>query len=296
MLETEGESLGKDNTGQLRARQWFYSIPAGVWTMKLPNDEPLPAYAKTVYCYLWSRASKTATAFPGVRRIADECSISARSAQYAIRDLETAGLLVVTERFQGGRQTTNLYTLETPEDALLRRGAPGAPGEGAHDAGEGCTSCAHGGAGGAPKLDPEELSSVNYNKGGTANESPVAEADAAVVVLDAYKGTGQKDLSLSEASKWCQIHGKEAVLAKIEMLVNELKAGHRINRPKGWLAQALRHNWQPGKDRAATRARREAERTQKVLDDARRAESRRADPSTVRTALDAARAALGLSR
>ena len=68
--------MGKDSNAALRARQWFYAIPAGIWSATLPDGEPLPALAKTVYCYLWSRASKEATAFPGIKRIASECSIS----------------------------------------------------------------------------------------------------------------------------------------------------------------------------------------------------------------------------
>lgn len=281
----EGDSMGTAN--QLSVRRWYYSIPAGIWTMTGRGGEPLACYAKTVYCYLWSRAGKDATAFPSLNRIAADCSISRRTAQYAIRELEEAGLLRVEERFRNGRQTTNLYCLEAPEDALLTRGAPDARADDARPAREGCTSCTLEDAPDAPELDPHDPDPQNNNS------APKDDSDRVVVVLNAYKGIAS-DLTISEASKWIQIYGIEKVSEKIQLLQDQIKEGHRIRRPKGWLAKALKDDWAATEDREESERRNCHVRTRQIIKAAVEAESRRADAETVGYHIKSAKAALGL--
>lgn len=82
-------------------------------------------------------------AFPSVRLVAEECCVSERAVQYAMRQLAAAGM--VESRPRAGRTTVYSLPIEgctpcTPAtDAPLQE----VRGRGARGAGEGCTPCTH---------------------------------------------------------------------------------------------------------------------------------------------------------
>ena len=82
-----------------------------VYSLELTQRATLVAF------YLVNRADSEGTCFPGVKTIAKECNISARTVQRALNDLEGVGFLVRESRFhvQGG-QRSNLYYLQTFEE------------------------------------------------------------------------------------------------------------------------------------------------------------------------------------
>jgi len=68
--------------------------------------------ATLVVFYLINRANKELTCFPGVKTIAKDCNMSARTVQRAINDLIDAGYVKKDYRFrENGGQSSNLYTL-----------------------------------------------------------------------------------------------------------------------------------------------------------------------------------------
>lgn len=72
--------------------------------------------AKIVYLYLRRCADTDGRAFPSVSNIAWACSLSERSAQMALRELEDAGgIQTVTRKRMNGSQTSSLYYAEIPE-------------------------------------------------------------------------------------------------------------------------------------------------------------------------------------
>lgn len=258
-------------TPLIKTRYSFFTVPSNIWQVTYPDGSPLKMVAKAVYVYLWSRASREAKAFPSVPTIAKEITASTRAVQYAIRDLEALGLLEAEERFQDGRQTSNLYTLNIPDDArrlVSGRGAPGAPG--------GCKGCTDGGAQGAGEQDPQELDPSNNN--------------SSVVVVEQYeKGTRLSDLSISTASKWIQAYGQENVTAKLRMLTDLIAAGRRIKSPQAWLAKALKEDWQPAADRDQARRESEDAKSRRIIEEAKAAESRAKDPAFRRQSATALR-------
>ncbi len=74
----------------------------------------LPHRAVSVYMYLRDRADKDGRCYPSVRTIASDLSISPRTVQRAVRDLEKAGMVRCEERVRvnGGRSST-IYNLST---------------------------------------------------------------------------------------------------------------------------------------------------------------------------------------
>lgn len=72
--------------------------------------------ATLVVFYLINRANNEFTCFPGIKTIARECNMSARTVQRALGDLEEVGLVKKESRFheQGG-QRSNMYYLQDPQ-------------------------------------------------------------------------------------------------------------------------------------------------------------------------------------
>ena len=60
---------------------------------KLYDRDELPSRAKLVYIYLYDRCDKERKAWPSVKTIAKELSISDKTVRRAIKDLEKAGLI-----------------------------------------------------------------------------------------------------------------------------------------------------------------------------------------------------------
>ena len=72
----------------------------------------LPHRAVTVYMYLKNRAGKDKSCFPAIRTIAGDLSLSKRTVERALADLEKAGFLLREHRFrQLGGKSSNLYRL-----------------------------------------------------------------------------------------------------------------------------------------------------------------------------------------
>ncbi len=60
---------------------------------KLYRNDELPQRAKLVYIYLYDRRDVVGKAWPSVKRIAKDLSISEKTARRAIQDLIKAGLI-----------------------------------------------------------------------------------------------------------------------------------------------------------------------------------------------------------
>jgi DNA-binding MarR family transcriptional regulator len=78
------------------------------------NDE-LSAKAKSVYMALANRANyKTLKCFPGLKKIAKDCSLSISTVQRALRELLVHGLIRKIAAYRDdGSQTSNIYELIT---------------------------------------------------------------------------------------------------------------------------------------------------------------------------------------
>lgn len=75
------------------------------------RDEP-PSRAKLVYIYLYDRCDKERKAWPSVKTIAKELSISDKTVRRAIKDLEKAGLIRKEyAKRKNGSFTSNRYFL-----------------------------------------------------------------------------------------------------------------------------------------------------------------------------------------
>lgn len=74
--------------------------------------------AIVVYFVLARHAGKDADTWPSVQLISDTTGVSRRSVQRALRVLEVAGLIAITECIDAGtdRQTSSIYTLLTPTE------------------------------------------------------------------------------------------------------------------------------------------------------------------------------------
>lgn len=78
----------------------------------LYDYDELPSRAKLVYIYLHDRCDKNKMAWPGVKTIARDLSISDRTVRRAVKDLEEAGL--VRKEYmkrKNGSFTSNRYFL-----------------------------------------------------------------------------------------------------------------------------------------------------------------------------------------
>lgn len=79
---------------------------------KLNDRDELPSRAKLVYIYLYDRCDKERKAWPSVKTIAKELSISDKTVRRAIKDLEKAGLIRKEyAKRKNGSFTSNRYFL-----------------------------------------------------------------------------------------------------------------------------------------------------------------------------------------
>ena len=79
---------------------------------KLYRNDELPHRAKLVYIYLYDRRDAVGKAWPSVKRIAKDLSISEKTARRAIQDLEKAGLIRKEYAYRpNGSHTSNRYYL-----------------------------------------------------------------------------------------------------------------------------------------------------------------------------------------
>ena len=79
---------------------------------KLYQNGELPNRAKLVYLYLHDRCDNEQKAWPGIRRMAMDLSLSRSTVKRAIRDLEKAGLIRKESHFrENGSATSNRYFL-----------------------------------------------------------------------------------------------------------------------------------------------------------------------------------------
>lgn len=73
----------------------------------------LPHRAKTVYMYLKDRCNKDNQCYPSIGTIASELSLSRRTVERAIADLERMGLLEKEQRWrENGGRSSLLFTLK----------------------------------------------------------------------------------------------------------------------------------------------------------------------------------------
>ena len=79
---------------------------------KLYRNTDLPHRAKLVYIYLFDRQDKEHKAWPSVRRIACDLSLSEKTVRRAVKDLERAGLIRKEYAYRdNGSFTINRYYL-----------------------------------------------------------------------------------------------------------------------------------------------------------------------------------------
>ncbi len=72
----------------------------------------IPHRAKVVYIYLYDRMDKEKKAWPGIKTIADDLSISRSTVKRAIKDLEKLGLIRKESHYrENGSATSNRYYL-----------------------------------------------------------------------------------------------------------------------------------------------------------------------------------------
>ena len=72
--------------------------------------------AMLVILYLINRADKKMTCFPSINRIAIDCSISERTVQRALNDLEESGFLSRESRYhEMGGQRSNIFQIKVPD-------------------------------------------------------------------------------------------------------------------------------------------------------------------------------------
>ena len=79
---------------------------------KLYEGDELPQRAKLVYIYLHDRCDKEKKAWPSIKRIAKDLSMSDKTVRRAIKDLEKAGLVRKEYAYRkNGSCTSNRYFL-----------------------------------------------------------------------------------------------------------------------------------------------------------------------------------------
>lgn len=79
---------------------------------KLYSRDKLPSRAKLVYIYLYDRCDKEKKAWPSVKTIAKELSISVNTVRRAIKDLEKADLVRKEYKMRkNGSFSSNRYYL-----------------------------------------------------------------------------------------------------------------------------------------------------------------------------------------
>lgn len=79
---------------------------------KLYRNDKLPQRAKLVYLYLYDRRDSERKAWPSVKRMATDLSISEKTVRRAVQDLARAGLLRKEYAYRSnGSHTSNRYFL-----------------------------------------------------------------------------------------------------------------------------------------------------------------------------------------
>lgn len=79
---------------------------------KIYENDELPQRAKLVYLYLYDRRDSERKAWPSVKRMATDLSISEKTVRRAVQDLEQAGLLQKEFAYrENGSHTSNRYFL-----------------------------------------------------------------------------------------------------------------------------------------------------------------------------------------
>ena len=79
---------------------------------KLYECEEISQRAKLVYIYLYDRCDKEKKAWPSIKRIAKDLSMSDKTVRRAIKDLEKAGLVRKEYAYRkNGSCTSNRYFL-----------------------------------------------------------------------------------------------------------------------------------------------------------------------------------------
>lgn len=79
---------------------------------KIYENDELPQRAKLVYLYLYDRRDSERKAWPSVKRMATDLSISEKTVRRAVQDLEQAGLLRKEYAYRSnGSHTSNRYYL-----------------------------------------------------------------------------------------------------------------------------------------------------------------------------------------
>lgn len=79
---------------------------------KLYENGELPYRAKLVYLYLFDRMDKEKKAWPGIKTIAQDLSLSRSTVKRAIKDLEKAALIRKEPHYRkNGSATSNRYYL-----------------------------------------------------------------------------------------------------------------------------------------------------------------------------------------
>jgi DNA-binding MarR family transcriptional regulator len=77
------------------------------------NDENLAHRAKLVYLYLYDRTGSNGVAWPSIRRIAADTSLSVSTVKRALSDLIKAGYVKKESAYRenGGRTSNRYYVL-----------------------------------------------------------------------------------------------------------------------------------------------------------------------------------------
>lgn len=79
---------------------------------KLYKNDELPHRAKLVYIYLYDRKDGEGKAWPSIKRIARDLSVSEKTVRRAIQDLEKSGLIRKEYAYRpNGSHTSNRYYL-----------------------------------------------------------------------------------------------------------------------------------------------------------------------------------------
>lgn len=85
---------------------------------KLYDRDELPSRAKLVYIYLYDRCDAERKAWPSVKTIAKELSISDKTVRRAIKDLEKRGLFArnMPSEKTARSQATVIFYCDSPRD------------------------------------------------------------------------------------------------------------------------------------------------------------------------------------
>jgi hypothetical protein len=106
---TDGPSKIRNQFGQ------FAQIPEDLVT-----DPAISDRAIRVYALLWVYSCKKGRdAFPGRRTLADDLQVSLSTIDRGIGELVRRGAISVDERYDGDRQTSNVYTIIAPLPARI---------------------------------------------------------------------------------------------------------------------------------------------------------------------------------